>query len=146
MLSALTATPDVDEILVNTGSSEIAEAARGFDAMVVERPEEGDCDSLFSVTPLRTRPWEADCTPINHDRDELKRTQDLDPVYEGNSDVYRFAPESLERGGNRIGDDPTMFPIDAMWAIDIDEMVDFRIAEMLHRDRNGEDPPLEEVV
>jgi N-acylneuraminate cytidylyltransferase len=194
MLNTLTATPEVDGILVDTDASEIATEARRFDATVVERPEglrgdhvpmndiiqydvdrseadvylqthctnpllrpetvseavgafeERDCDSLFSVTPLRTRLWDADCTPINHERDELKRTQDLDPVYEENSNVYLFTGESLERRGNRIGDDPTVFRMDAMEAIDIDEMVDFRIAEMLHRDRHGEDPPLDEVV
>ncbi|MEF8842599.1 MAG: acylneuraminate cytidylyltransferase family protein [Haloarculaceae archaeon] len=112
----------------------------------IEAFEERDCDSLFSVTPLQTRLWDTDCTPINHERDELKRTQDLDPVYEENSNVYLFTRESLERRGNRIGDDPTMFPMDAMEAIDIDEMVDFRIAEMLHRDCHGEDPSLDEVV
>lgn len=194
MLNTLTATPEVDEILVNTDSSEIAAEAREFDATVLERPEElrgdhvpmndiiqydvdrseadvylqthctnpllrpdtiseaidafeeRDCDSLFSVTPLQTRLWDTDCMPINHERDELKRTQDLDPVYEENSNVYLFTRDSLERRGNRIGDDPTMFRMDAMEAIDIDEVVDFRIAEMLHRDRNGDDPPLDEVV
>lgn len=36
--------------------------------------------------------------------------------------------------------------MDEAEAIDIDEMTDFRIAEMLHRDRNGEEPSLEAVV
>jgi CMP-N-acetylneuraminic acid synthetase len=112
----------------------------------IEAFAERDCDSLFSVTPLRTRLWDGDRTPINHERDELKRTQDLDPVYEENSNVYLFTAESLARRENRIGDDPTMFAMDAMEAIDIDEPVDFRIAEMLHRDRHGEDPPLDEVT
>jgi N-acylneuraminate cytidylyltransferase len=112
----------------------------------VEAFEERDCDSLFSVTPLRTRLWDEDCTPINHERDELKRTQDLDPVYEENSNVYLFTPESLARRENRIGDDPTVFAVDATEAVDIDEMIDFEIAETLHRDRYGEEPSLEVVV
>jgi N-acylneuraminate cytidylyltransferase len=194
MLNTLRSTPEVDEVVVNTDSDEIAEEARAFDATVLDRPEElrgdrvsmndvirhdvahseadlylqthctnpllrpetvseavetfedRDCDSLFSVTPLRTRLWDADCTPINHERDELKRTQDLDPVYEENSNVYLFTEESLARRENRIGDDPAMFAMDALEAIDIDELVDFRIAEMLHRDRHGEEPGLDEVV
>ena len=194
VLNTLRATPEVDEVVVNTDSDEIAEEARAFDATVLERPEDlrgdrvsmndiirhdvshteadlylqthctnpllrpetvseavgtfhdRDCDSLFSVTPLQTRLWDADCTPINHERDELKRTQDLEPVYEENSNVYLFTEESLARRENRIGDDPAMFEMDALEAIDIDELVDFRIAEMLHRDRHGQKPGLDEVV
>lgn len=108
--------------------------------------EERDCDSLFSVTPMQTRLWDADGDPINHERDELKRTQDLPPVYEENSNVYLFTEASVERRGNRIGDDPEMFAMEAWEAMDIDEMIDFRIAEMLHRDRYGEEPSLASVV
>ncbi|MFC6940464.1 cytidylyltransferase domain-containing protein [Salinirubellus sp. GCM10025818] len=108
--------------------------------------EERDCDSLFSVTPLQTRLWDADGEPINHRRDELKRTQDLPPVYEENSNLYLFTEASVERRENRIGDDPEMFPMEPWEAIDIDETVDFRIAEMLHRDRYGEEPTPEAVV
>jgi CMP-N-acetylneuraminic acid synthetase len=194
VLNTLRATPEVDEIVVDTDSAEIAEETRSFDATVLDRPEElrgdrvsmndiirhdvahseadlylqthctnpllrpetvsaaveafeeRDCDSLFSVTPLQTRLWDGDCAPINHERDELKRTQDLEPVYEENSNIYLFTEESLARRENRIGDDPAMFAMDALEAIDIDELVDFRIAEMLHRDRHGEDPGLDEVV
>ena len=39
MLNTLTATPEVDGILVDTDASEIATEARRFDATVVERPE-----------------------------------------------------------------------------------------------------------
>jgi CMP-N-acetylneuraminic acid synthetase len=106
----------------------------------------GDGDSLFSVTPLQTRLWDENCEPINHERDELRRTQDLPPVYEENSNLYLFTEESLERRKNRIGDDPEMFPMDESEAIDIDEMIDFRVAEMLHRDRYGDEPSLESVV
>ena len=116
----------------------VAEAAETF------ANDEGD--SLFSVTPLRTRLWDADGEPINHERDELKRTQDLPPVYEENSNLYLFTEASVERRGNRIGDDPTMFPMEASEAVDIDELIDFRIAEMIHRDRYGEEPSLEAVV
>ena len=108
--------------------------------------DERDCDSLFSVTPLRTRLWDGDGEPINHRRDELKRTQDLPPVYEENSNLYLFTEASLERRENRIGDDPEMFPMDPSESMDIDEEVDFRIAETLHRDRYGEEPSLEAVV
>lgn len=194
ILNTLRATPEIDEVVVNTDADEIATEAEQFGATVLERPEklrgdyvsmnriilhdvrevdadrylqthctnpllrpesisdaieafrERECDSLFSVTPLRTRLWDADGEPINHERDELKRTQDLPPVYEENSNVYLFTRESVERRKNRIGDDPAMFPIEASEAIDIDEVIDFKTAELFHRERYGENPPLEAVV
>lgn len=105
-----------------------------------------DRDSLFSVTPLQTRLWNEDCVPINHSRDELKRTQDLPPVYEENSNLYVFSQTAVERRENRIGDEPTMFEMDAEEAVDIDYPIDFRKAEFLHQDRYGESPALAEVV
>jgi N-acylneuraminate cytidylyltransferase len=108
--------------------------------------EEHDCDSLFSVTPLQTRLWDENGEPINHRRDELKRTQDLPPIYEENSNIYLFTPESVRRRKNRIGDNPTMFPMDETEAIDIDELIDFRIAETLHRERYGDEPDLTDVT
>lgn len=111
-----------------------------------ERYDTADCDSLFSVTPLKTRLWDGDVRPINHERHELLPTQELDPVFEENSNLYLFSRESFERRENRIGEEPRFFTMDADEAVDIDYPVDFRVAEFLHRDRYGEDPSIEEVV
>lgn len=94
-------------------------------------------DSLFGVTRLQTRLWDALARPINHNQAILLRTQDLPPVYEENSCLYLFDRETLEGGKNRIGKRPYMFEIDRLEAIDIDEEVDFIIAEQvfLHRER-----------
>lgn len=105
-----------------------------------------ECDSLFSVTPVHSRIWSTDCMPVNHERDRLLPTQELDPLYEENSNIYLFTQTSVERRGNRIGDDPQMYEIEEQEAIDIDYPIDFSIAESLHRDRYGEEPPLSEVV
>lgn len=116
----------------------IAEAVSTF--------KQRDCDSLFSVTPLQTRLWDKEGEPINHQRDELKRTQDLPRVYEENSNIYLFTPESIKKRENRIGNNPAMFPMDESEAIDIDELIDFKIAESLHREWYGDEPTLEEVI
>ncbi len=89
-------------------------------------------DSLFGVTRLQTRLWNPDGTALNHDPAVLVRTQDLPPVYEENSCVYLFSRESLERHGNRIGERPILFEIPRDEAWDIDEEVDFRVAEALY--------------
>lgn len=104
-----------------------------------------DIDSLFGVTPLQSRLWDKDGEPINHHRDELKPTQDLPPIYEENSNIYLFTEKSVTKRENRIGDCPMMFEMDPQEAIDIDEYIDFKIAEFLHKDRYGNNPPLSAV-
>ena len=88
-------------------------------------------DSLFSVTKIQTRFWREDGVPINHNPDQLLRTQDLPPMYEENSCMYIFERESFLKRGNRIGERPYLYEIDALEALDIDEEVDLRIAETL---------------
>ena len=91
-------------------------------------------DSLFSVTRLQTRLYWEDGRPVNHNPEELLRTQDLPPLFEENSNFYLFSKKSFAAAGNkRIGLKPIMFPMNKLEAVDIDEEVDFRMAEMLYR-------------
>lgn len=91
-------------------------------------------DSLFSVTRLQTRLYWEDGKPINHNPNELLRTQDLPPVYEENSCFFLFTKQSFRSAGNkRIGLRPKLFPMDKLEAVDIDEPQDFVIAEQLYR-------------
>lgn len=92
-------------------------------------------DSLFSVTRVQTRLWDGLARAINHNKAMLLRTQDLPPVYEENSCLYIFTKEILESRHNRIGDRPLMFEIDRLEATDIDEELDFRVAEFLYLER-----------
>jgi len=89
-------------------------------------------DSLFSVTRLQRRLWDAEGNAVNHDPDQLLRTQDLSPIYEENSNLYIFSKAILEERRNRIGYRPLMFEIDRIEAWDIDEEQDFLIAESLY--------------
>jgi CMP-N-acetylneuraminic acid synthetase len=88
-------------------------------------------DSLFSVTRLQTRLYDKDGNAINHNPNELLQTQDLPPVYEENSCIYIFTRENLIAKRHRISDHPLMFEIDAEEAWDIDEELDFAIANFL---------------
>jgi CMP-N-acetylneuraminic acid synthetase len=92
-------------------------------------------DTLFSVTGLQVRLWDKDARPINHNPAVLQRTQDLAPVFEENSNLYIFPRNVLEERGTRIGERPLMFQIDRMEAWDIDEEMDFEIAEFLYLNR-----------
>ena len=94
-------------------------------------------DSLFGVTRLQTRLWDALARPVNHNPAILLRTQDLPPIYEENSCIYIFTRRLLETRRNRIGERPYLFEIPAEEAWDIDEELDFEIAEFLMRRRVG---------
>jgi CMP-N-acetylneuraminic acid synthetase len=91
-------------------------------------------DSLFSVTRLQVRLWDSLTRAVNHNPSILLRTQDLPPVYEENSCLYIFTRKTLESMNNRIGQRPLMFEIDRREAWDIDEELDFSIAEFLFAD------------
>jgi CMP-N-acetylneuraminic acid synthetase len=94
-------------------------------------------DSLFSVTRLQTRLYDAKGSAMNHDPAVLLRTQDLPPVYEENSNLYLFSATSFAFRKNRIGAKPILFEIPRDEAWDIDEEADFRIAELLYKQREG---------
>lgn len=106
--------------------------SRGIKSFLNDYPK---YDSLFSVTRLQTRLYWQDGRAINHNPLELLQTQDLPPVYEENSCLYLFTRENLERKNHRIGDKPFMFEIDADEAWDIDEELDFEIADFLMKKR-----------
>ena len=91
-------------------------------------------DSLFSVTRHQTRLWDQLARAMNHNPEILLRTQDLPPVYEENSCFYIFSRETLEVQNKRIGARPYMYEVDKLEAQDIDEEVDFRIAEAVFRE------------
>jgi CMP-N-acetylneuraminic acid synthetase len=88
-------------------------------------------DSLFSVSRVQKRMWDASGRPINHDPAVLLRTQDLPPIFEENSCLYFFTRQSLTTNRNRIGRRPQMFEMDRVEAWDIDDEVDFRVGELL---------------
>ena len=94
-------------------------------------------DSLFSVTPVQKRFFWEDGRAINHDPQNLIKTQELPFIYEENSCIYIFSRKVFEEVGNRIGRCPMMFPMDPCESVDIDEPFDFSIAEALMAERIG---------
>ena len=92
----------------------------------------GTYDSLFTVTRHNARFYWSDGNPINHNPQELIRTQDLPPILEENSSLYIFSKESFRQSTNRrIGLKPYLFETSRFEAIDIDEEDDFLLAELL---------------
>lgn len=90
-------------------------------------------DSCFGVTRYFGRFYDHNYKPINHNIDELKQTQDLEPIYYDNSNFYIFSKKVLEEYGRRFGKNPLFFPVAHNEAIDIDTYEDFVMAEYFLR-------------
>jgi CMP-N-acetylneuraminic acid synthetase len=86
---------------------------------------DGQFDSVFSVTRLQARLWDAETRPVNHDPAVLLRTQDLAPLFIENSCFFIFTPKLLRERGNRIGAHPLMVEMAPLEAVDIDTEEDF---------------------
>lgn len=94
-------------------------------------------DSLFSVTRMQTRLWDQLARPVNHNQAILLRTQDLPPIYNENSCLYIFEKATLQERQNRIGHRPYMFEMEPFEAQDIDEEINFQVAEAIFHATRG---------
>lgn len=103
----------------------IADAMAAF----AEKAAVGEADSLFTVNKIQTRFYREDCSPVNHDPDNLVQTQDLEPWYEENSCLYLFTRDSFAKTAARIGKQPMMFVTPGLESVDIDTPDDWDLAE-----------------
>jgi CMP-N-acetylneuraminic acid synthetase len=91
----------------------------------------GHADSLFTVNRFQTRFYREDGSAVNHDPNNLIRTQDLEPWFEENSNLYLFTKDSFAATNARIGKKPVMFETPRRESADIDDQEGWEIAEML---------------
>ena len=89
-----------------------------------------DGDGVWKETVKPDIQVALDPTTLPH---SLIRTQDLKNLYEENSCIYIFSKKSFNLKKNRIGSYPTMFKINKLEAIDIDDAYDFKFAEQIHK-------------
>jgi CMP-N-acetylneuraminic acid synthetase len=106
-----------------TISAALARYRAGIDA--------GSADSLFTVNRFQTRFYTEDGAPVNHDPDNLIRTQDLVPWFEENSNLYIFSRASFNETNARIGRKPILFETPPIESADIDDQTGWDIAEKL---------------
>ena len=76
--------------------------------------------------------------PINHNPKKLIPTQDLEKIYEENSNLYIFSKESFLSSSSRIGKNPILFETPKNESIDIDTNEEWEIAESMafYKNRN----------
>jgi len=108
-------------------------SAATIDAAVGAYFDDEESTSLFTVTRIQARLYDASIKALNHNPDELLPTQDLDPIYLENSNLYLFERKAFFDEDARITSKPMMWEMDPYEAVDIDEEKDFRMAEALHR-------------
>jgi len=87
-------------------------------------------NSLFSVNSFQSRFYLKDSTPLNHDPNNLLRTQDLPPLFEENSCLYLFNAESFKTTNARIGSKPKLFVTPFFESVDIDDNKSWDLAEL----------------
>ena len=92
-------------------------------------------DSLFSVNSYRSRFYNHKIEAINHNPNFLKKTQDLNLIYEENSCFYIFNKKSFEFNSARIGKKPKIFEMKSMnfENLDIDTKDDFELAKKISK-------------
>jgi CMP-N-acetylneuraminic acid synthetase len=104
-----------------------------IDAAITAYFNNDDCTSLFTATRIQARLYDKHLRAINHNPNELLPTQDLDPIYLENSNMYIFEREAFFAEDARITSNAIVWEMDPYEAVDIDEERDFAMAKALHR-------------
>ena len=123
--------PEIDQ-LIQTHCTNPFLSARTIDAAVAAYFENEDCTSLFTATRIQARLYNKHLLAVNHNPDELVPTQDLDPIYLENSNMYIFERAAFFDEDARITSNTMVWEMDPYEAVDIDEERDFTMAERLH--------------
>ena len=102
-----------------------------------QEKQAGGADSLFSVNRFQTRFYRQDGSPVNHDPQNLIRTQDLEPWFEENSNLYIFTRQSFAATNARIGQRPVLFETRRLESADIDDQEGWEAAEVIAHGLNN---------
>lgn len=97
--------------------------------LFIKNKNRNDC--LFSVDIFQNRFYNQNIKPINHNLQNLKKTQDLPPIYMENSNLYIFSKKSFLKKKNRIGLKPMINISPRMESFDIDNNDDWKLIERL---------------
>ena len=91
----------------------------------------GQGDSLLTVNRFQTRFYREDGSAVNHDPNNLIRTQDLEPWFEENSNLYVFTRGSFLRTNARVGRKPVLYETPRLESVDIDDQTGWNLAEII---------------
>lgn len=107
-------------------------------AMALECFEQGNFDSLLSISPTHRFFWKikghhavADYNFLNRPRRQDLRSEDI--RYVENGSLYIFSKEHFDRTGNRLGGSIGYVIFDEEYSLEIDSETDFKILEEIEK-------------
>jgi CMP-N-acetylneuraminic acid synthetase len=100
---------------------------RGIQAVKSDR-----YDSALSVSKLQDFIWK-DGNTFNFSLDKIPRTQDLEPLWVETTGLYVFSKKAMDLYHSRTGRNPYMLEVSKIEAIDIDNPIDFEIADAIYK-------------
>jgi len=95
----------------------------------IQAVQKGNNDSAMTVQKYNAFLW-INGKPLNYDTKIIPRTQDMEPFYIETTGMYIFTKE-LTKQSRRVGDNPLLIEVSPIEAIDIDEPIDFEIANSI---------------
>lgn len=113
--------------------------ASDIDKAVATLMQKG-ADSLLSVSPSHRFLWREEggqARSINYDFRDRPRRQDMVPQYVENGSIYVFRTQALLDSGNRLSGNVALYRMDEAAAVDIDSMLDMKLAELILLERAG---------
>lgn len=87
-------------------------------------------DSALAVLKLQEFLWK-DGKPFNYSPETVPRTQDLPPMYSETTGLYIYTRDLIVNQNRRIGERPYLIPVSKIEAVDINERIDFDIANAI---------------
>ncbi len=102
--------------------------------MGVQKVKSGRFDSALAVSRFQEFLWQGG-RPFNYDMDRIPRTQDLPPLYMETCGLYVYTRELIIEKQRRVGNTPYLIEVSKIEACDINEPIDFLIADAIFQAR-----------
>ena len=90
-------------------------------------------DSINSVSNEKKFLWK-NGKPINYDINMTPKSQDLPDIVSLNFAITITQKQSMMKRKNVVGYNPTFFELDKVESIDIDDIIDFKVAELMYKE------------
>ena len=94
-------------------------------------------DSINSVSAERKFFWKGS-KPINYDADVTPKSQDLPEIVSLNFAITIIARDKMMERKNVVGNKPKFFELDKVESLDVDDLIDFKIAELMFLEKGME--------
>ena len=91
----------------------------------------GQYDSALTVHKMQEFVWK-DGQPMNYDLAAVPRTQDLDPLFIETTGLYIYTHDLIVQRNTRIGDRPYLIEVSSIESLDINNPIDFEIADAVY--------------